>query len=455
MDQRQQQISRVLIQILILNILVAAGKIAVGVFTGTLAIIADGLHSATDASANVIGLLGQRLSAQPPDEKHPYGHERFETLATLAIGGLLLLGAWEILQVAIGRLLEGKVPEIGPLQFGILIGTLAINVLVALYERQQAKQLNSRILMADAQHTSSDIWVTLSALTSLVLVRLGLGWMDAVIGLLIVGFIGRVGWSIIRDTSMVLVDSAPLSADELKAVVENTPGVQKVLRARSRGAEDKIQVDLDVQVPSVISAELVHNLAATLQERICEAFPQIEEVRVQISPDTSTQLDYVTAARAAADSMSLGVHEVIGVSTPTGKVLEMHVEVPAGSTLRDAHLKIDAFEARLREQLDLSSIVTHIEPRTTLITTPSDNPVIDQLKEEVTQELESLFPQANWHAMIVRREGRGFALTTHCHLPGEMSIETAHAIAEDAELHLRTTFPQLHRVTIHTEPAPI
>ncbi|MCI0713806.1 MAG: cation-efflux pump [Chloroflexi bacterium] len=452
MNLKAQAVEQVLKQLLILNALVAAGKIIVGVMTGTIAIIADGFHSATDASGNIVGLIGQRMASRPPDEDHPYGHERFETLATLAIGGLLLLGAWEILQIAIERLLEGSAPEIGPLQFGILISTLVINIGVATYERRQAKRLESQLLLADAQHTTTDIWVTISAMLSLVLVEAGLGWMDAVIALLIVGFIGRVGWRIIRDTSMVLVDSAPLTAKELKAAVEDTPGVQKVLRARSRGREDNIQVDLDVQVPGVISAELAQNLASTLQQRICEAFPQIDEVRVQLSADNSEKLDYVTAARAAADAMGLGVHEVIGVSTPDGRVLELHVEVPGGATLEDAHHQIDAFEARLHEELELVDIVTHIEPQATPTATPNETPQMEIFRQQALDQLNQFFPQGNWHAATVRRDGRGFVLTTHCHLPGDMSIESAHAIAEDAELHLRTNFPQFHRVTIHTEP---
>jgi divalent metal cation (Fe/Co/Zn/Cd) transporter len=73
-------------------------------------------------------------------------------------------------------------------------------------------------------------------------------------------------------------------------------------------------------------------------------------------------------------------------------------------------------------------------------------------RQQALDQLNQFFPQGNWHAATVRRDGRGFVLTTHCHLPGDMSIESAHAIAEDAELHLRTNFPQFHRVTIHTEP---
>ena len=113
LNERTQAVSRVLWQILALNVLVAAGKIAVGLLTGTVSIIADGLHSTIDSASNIIALFAQRIAARPPDETHPYGHQRIETLASLGIGGMLLLAGWEVLKVAIDRLRSGEVPEVG------------------------------------------------------------------------------------------------------------------------------------------------------------------------------------------------------------------------------------------------------------------------------------------------------------------------------------------------------
>jgi cation diffusion facilitator family transporter len=451
---KSQAVSRVLWQILWLNILVALAKISIGLLTGTVAILADGLHSTTDASANVVGLFGQRMATRPPDEDHPYGHQRFETLATLAIGGLLLLSAWEVLQIAVDRLLSGEAPEIGPLQFGVLILTLSINLGVAWYEKRKSRQLGSPILAADAQHTASDIWVTLATLGGLVLVEIGLGWMDAAVALLIMVIIGRVGLSIVRETSMVLVDAAPLSSDDITAVVEDTPGIQKVIRARSRGAEDSIQIDVDVAVPAVISAELAHNVASAVQERVRDAFPQISEVRVQLAADADHRPDYLTIARAAADAQGLSVHEVIGISTPQGKILEMHVEVPGDITLRDAHRQIDELEERLRNNPDVTEVITHIEPQVMETTQPVTSQEAQEIAQEAIKMLKAHFPAGVWHEFNMRRDGRGYAVSMHCHLSGDMRLEQAHTLAEDAELLLRAEFRDLHRVTIHTEPGP-
>lgn len=453
--QTKQSIQRVLWQILVLNILVAIGKIVVGVLTGAIALIADGVHSSFDGASNVIALIAQRIAGQPPDDDHPYGHERFETLATLAIGGLLLLTAWELLKVGLGRLRSGGEPTLHPAQFVVLIATLAINIFVTIYERRAAKRLHSELLAADAAHTGSDVWVSLSVLASLIGVGLGLVWLDAVVALLIVGVIVRVAWQIVQRTSTVLVDAAPLPADVIEKAIDGTPGVAKVIRARSRGSQDAIHVDLDVEVAPVINAEAAHFITDSLRERIQEAFPGTTEVRIQIAPDSSTRPDILTIARGAADMLGLGVHEVIGVTTPRGKVLEMHVEVPAGVTLREAHQQIETLEQKLVGLPDIVEVLTHIEPTSKGTMLPATAPETIRLHDAALEDLKTHFTQGHWHHSSIRRDGYGYAFTTHCHLPGEISIETAHQLAEEAEVHLRMHFPQLHRVTIHTEPEEI
>lgn len=451
--QTKHAVQRILWQILILNILVAIGKIVVGVLTGAIALIADGVHSSFDGASNVIALIAQRIASQPPDDDHPYGHERFETVATLAIGGLLLLTAWELLQVGVGRLLSGGEPTLHPAQFVVLVATLAINIFVAIYERRAAQRYHSQLLEADAAHTGSDVWVSLSVLASLIGVWLGWTWLDAAVALLIVGVIVRVAWQIVQRTTTVLVDAAPLPAEALEKAISGTPGVIKIVRARSRGSQEAIHVDLDVEVEPVINAEATNLISDTLRERIQEAFPAISEVRIQVTPNSNSLPDVLTLARGAADMLGLGVHEVIGVTTPRGKVIEMHVEVPAGVTLKEAHQLIESLERRLVDLPEIVEVLTHIEPAAKGTILPATSPEATRLHDAALEDLTTHFTQGHWHHSSIRRDGYGgYAFTTHCHLPGEISIETAHQLAEEAEIHLRMRFPQLHRVTIHTEP---
>jgi cation diffusion facilitator family transporter len=132
----RDQVRRTLWHVLVLNLIVAAAKIAVGLLTRSLAMIADGFHSTLDASSNVIGLFGNALAARPPDDSHPYGHERFETIATLAIGGLLLAAAVEIIRSVLQRLSTGGQPEVTAMSFAAMLVTLAVNVGTLFYERR-------------------------------------------------------------------------------------------------------------------------------------------------------------------------------------------------------------------------------------------------------------------------------------------------------------------------------
>src|SRR5262245_61714760 len=130
---RFSQVRRVLIRVLFLNLLVALAKVLVGIFTGALAMVADGIHSTIDASSNLIGIVAAALAARPADETHPYGHRRFETMATLIIGALLLLAAWEIFRTALDRFSGAPGISITPANFAVMIGTIVVNVFVAIY----------------------------------------------------------------------------------------------------------------------------------------------------------------------------------------------------------------------------------------------------------------------------------------------------------------------------------
>ena len=158
---RMRSIRRVLWAILFLNLAVAAAKYFYGLASGSASMQADGIHSVFDSAGNVVGLVGIALAARPADEGHPYGHAKFETYASLVIGVLLLLAAFEVGSGAVGRLATGTfTASVTPASFVVMVGTLCVNVGVTLYERRAAKRLRSEILAADASHTLSDALVS-------------------------------------------------------------------------------------------------------------------------------------------------------------------------------------------------------------------------------------------------------------------------------------------------------
>lgn len=450
-----RQVERVLIITLVLNLLVAASKVAVGIISGALAITADGFHSLMDGASNVAGLIAVRLAQQPPDEDHHYGHRRIETLAALLIGALLLLTAWEILSSAISRLRQAVEPDITPPVLAVMLGTLAVNLFVSRYERREGRRLQSELLLADAANTGADVFVTCSVLASALLIKVsGWSWVDPVAAIFVVALIAHAAWKILRQTSLVLVDTAPYSAALLTSIVRAVPSVDRVLRARSRGAAGDAYIDIDVQVSPAMTAGQTAAIASAIRDQLSNSLDGVAEVEVRFMPDEEMNASYAQTARACADALGLATHEVHVAETQRGKLLELHVEVPPGQTLEEAHLQVSRLERAIKASLDdIQEIVTHIEPAPLGGEGQPPAPErSEQIKRRSLHVLRANFPDVNWHDLRVYDKDGDLALTMHAALLPDVTIEFAHALAERAEILLRSAIPGLQRVTIHTEP---
>jgi cation diffusion facilitator family transporter len=454
MTDTTRQVQRVFLITLALNLAVALAKIIAGVFSGALSVLADGFHSLTDGASNVVALLALRYADKPADADHPYGHRRIETLAALFIGALLLSAGVEVISGAAERLMGGGAAlEITPLTFVVLIGTLLINVFVSRYQKHEAERLRSQVLLADAENTGADVWVTLSVMASLLIAALGWTWVDIPAALIVTVLIARAAWRILRSTSSVLIDTAPYTPERLTEVVERVPSVRKVLRARSRGTTEAAHLDIDVLVKADTTAEQTAALRDAIQQELEREIDGISEVEVHFTPDESAR-DYPLIARAAADPLGLSVHAVRMTDERGAKTLEMHVEVPQEQTLESAHAQVSQLERDLRARLpEIADVITHIEPANDAL---EENSVIMRQAAALAARSLSLvrqtYPQAGWHAARAYPRGHGYALTMHVTMPPETPISDAHQLAENATTLLRAHLPELERVTIHTEP---
>jgi cation diffusion facilitator family transporter len=281
---RHSAVNRVLFRVLILNLAVAAAKLALGYATGAVSIISDGFHSLTDSASNIVGLVGLRASRKPPDEDHPYGHRKYETLAAAGIFIFLLLVVVEVSRAALHRLAGGGAPQVTILSFVVMIVTLGINLLVVRYESGEAHRLSSELLQADAMHTQSDVLTSSAVLVSLAAVWLGFPMLDPIGGMVIAVFIARTGWEIARDTSGVLSDRVVLAEDEIRQVVMNTPSVVGCHQIRSRGSADHTFLDLHVWYPANMPLHEAHRLSHVVKDRLMSTFPQIADAIIHIEP---------------------------------------------------------------------------------------------------------------------------------------------------------------------------
>lgn len=282
--ERHREIRVVLLAVLALNMAVAVAKIAFGLISGSIAMVADGFQSTSDGLGNVIGLIGMAITARPPDPNHAYGHHRYETLTSLGIAALMLLTLFGLVQSAWSRLQSGSTPEVTTLSFVVMGVTLAVNIFVTLWERRAARRLSSTLLMADARHTTSDIFVTIAVIASLIAVKLGYGWADAGITFIIAGAIAWGAWSIVRDASLVLTDAVAAEAAEIAAAVRSVPGVRGTHNIRTRGAEGYVWVDLHVQVDPGLPVSDAHDIASAVARRIEDQIGDPADVTVHIEP---------------------------------------------------------------------------------------------------------------------------------------------------------------------------
>lgn len=277
-------IQRVLLVVLILNLAVAAAKLILGFATASISMVADGFHSITDGASNVVGLVGTRLAGRPADASHNYGHEKFETLAALAIGALVALTAWEILENSIDRIISGGAPNVSSLSFAVMGATILINLAVTTYESRRGRELKSEVLLADALQTRSDIFVSLGVIISLVATQLGFPILDVAMALVITVLIGLSAFRILRHSAATLLDAAALDPEEVRRVVESVPGVESSHKIRTRGqGSGRIYADLHIQVPAALRLDQAHVIGHLVEETLRKELG-LTDVVVHVEP---------------------------------------------------------------------------------------------------------------------------------------------------------------------------
>jgi cation diffusion facilitator family transporter len=276
----------VLLVTLGLNVAVACAKIAYGHAANVLSIRADGFHSLTDSSNNLIGLIGVGLASRPADDNHPYGHAKFEVIAA-GIVGLSLLGmAVDVAYSSFERLSGAAVsaPSIDAGAFVVLLVTLAVNVGVARWEGTRGKALDSPMLLSDAAHTRSDVFVTLGVLTTVLLVRFGVSIADVVAAVAVAGFIAWAGVGVLRQNLGYLSDTATLDPSEVERVACGVPGVASAHKIRTRGMPGYVYVDLHIQVAPTLTVVEGHRVTHWVIDAIKAEFAGVRDVLVHTEP---------------------------------------------------------------------------------------------------------------------------------------------------------------------------
>lgn len=270
--------------ILVANVVVVAVKLTVGFHTNSLAVFGDALQSSVDAANNLFGIFVVGVAAKAPDEEHPYGHAKFETLGALLIALLLALSIFELVRGAMARLMSGA-PSLNVSNgaLGLLIFTLAINIAVVWYETRAGRRLQSDLLLADALHTRTDVFITLGVLGGLALARAGLAWADPTLALMVAVLVGRAGYQILRRAIPSLVDERAFDQTTIQREAEMIAGVVSAYAIRSRHAGDRRFAELTIAVDGAADVASAHRIADEVEGRLRQNL-QLDEVTVHVEP---------------------------------------------------------------------------------------------------------------------------------------------------------------------------
>src|SRR6202171_6002444 len=433
--------------------------------TGSLGVLSEALHSGLDLLAPIITFLSVRMSDQPADENHPYGHGKFENFWAFVETGLLALTALYIVYEAFHRLFFRSV-HIQPSLTAILVLLIALSIDItrARALRRVARKYSSDALEADALHFSTDVWSTIVVIAGIGLVWAGETWnlpwlnyADALAGLAVAAVILWVGAQLGRRTMDALLDAAPLGLQqEIAKAVARMDGVLDVDRVRVRRAGNRHFVDATVSVARTGTLEQVHALSDAIEKRIGEIVPA--DVMVHAEPRAPQGEHLFEAIRAVAQSLGLAIHDLSALQQQNQLFVELHLEVDENLSLRDAHRQATELEEGIRKLRDgLTNVNIHIEPLGRHISTPDTGPeemkLLCQAIENFLNSLGAEYDElVNCHDVHVRQVEHRFLVSCHCTMKSMLPITQVHDVTAALEDRVKGKFPQIYRVTIHPEP---
>jgi cation diffusion facilitator family transporter len=433
--------------------------------TGSLGVLSEALHSGLDLIAAVITFLSVRVSDQPADERHPYGHGKFENFSAFVETGLLALTALYIIYEGFDRLLFRNV-HIRPSVLAFAILGLALLIDFTRYRAlaHAARKYSSEALEADALHFSTDVWSTLVVILGIGLVWAGETWnmpwlsrADAVAGLVVAAVILWVGSRLGKRTLDALLDAAPVDLqDEITRAIARMEGVLDVERVRVRRAGNRYFVDTTVSVPRTAPLEQVHALSDAIERRVGEIVPS--DVMVHAEPRAPEGEHLFETIRAVAQKMGLAIHDLTASVQGKQLFIDLHLEVDESLSLSEAHRSATELENAIRELPSLPSEVTiHIEPLGRHISTQDSSAgEMKQLSRSIEQFLNSLPTEfdelVNCHDVRVRQVDHRIQVSCHCAMKSHLAITQVHDVTAALEDRVKEKFGQVYRVTIHPEP---
>jgi cation diffusion facilitator family transporter len=433
----------------------AVTKFAVGIAIGSLALISEALHSSVDVIATVITWLVVRVSDQPADEEHHYGHGKFESLSALGVIALLYVLAGGILVESWSRLSEGAPPPtISAVPFVVLVIDIAVNFWRARALHRTARETRSQALAADALHFASDVLGSIAVIIGLVLTGLGFAWGDSVAAIAVAVMISILGLRLGRSTIETLLDRAPEGASEKATqAIRSVSGVVGVERVRVRMVGPTHFIDAIAKVPRTYPIDRVEAIKRGAQAAVTEAIgdADLTFTAVPVVRDNESVRERIMVI---ARNSGLAVHHVTVHDLGDKLTVSIDLEVDGDMELKAAHDIAHGLERSIREDFGEDvEVDTHIEPLEPELPHGSDAP--PERVETIRKALSQFAGNGaihDIHNVRVRETEAGEIVNFHCRAAPSMSVIKVHEKVDEIERALRSAFPSIKRVISHAEP---
>jgi len=443
--------------------LITVMKLVVGIWTGSLGILAEAADSGLDVVAALLTFTAVRVSDRPPDESHPYGHGKVENLSALVQTLFLLITCGWIIYEAISRLFFKLVQiDANVWAFAVVVISMAIDVNRMRALQRVAEKHKSQALEASALRFRTDIWTSSVVLAGLTLVRvhewtggpLFLLRADAVAGLGVAVVVLYMGVQLGRRAVEVLLDTAPRGlAAKIRSGVEEIEAVTACRQVRIRRAGAKSFTDIVLEIEGGASFGTAHEITHRVEEAVRRLIPGAD-VLVHYEP-SELRPGLASRIRSIAQSMGTGVHSIWAHEVAGRYHIELHLEVDRDASLEEAHDLASRLEAEVKEAVpQIAEVVAHVEPRGDVVSLSRQLRHADQatMEKKIVALVDALVGVAACHEVEIWQEQGGLAASLHCSFSPQVSIEEAHDLSEQLEARLRTEFSELHRVVIHLEP---
>jgi cation diffusion facilitator family transporter len=433
----------------------AVAKFVVGIAIGSLALISEALHSSVDLVATVITWAVVRVSDQPADAEHHYGHGKFESLSALGVTALLYVLAGGILVEAWGRLRDGAPPPtISAIPFVVLLIDIAVNYWRARALHRAARTTKSQALAADALHFASDVLGSIAVIAGLVLAALGFRWGDAAAAIAVAIMIAALGLRMARSTVETLLDRAPEGvAEKAESAIRAVSGVVDVARLRVRMVGPTYFIDAIAKVPRTYPIDQVEEIKRKAQAAVSEALGDADLTFTAIPValnDESVRERIMVIAR----NSGLAVHHVTVHDLGGKLIVSIDLEVDGEMALTAAHDIAQSLEQNIANDFGADvEVDTHIEPLEPEL--PHGTDAAPERVETIRAAL-ARFADAtsihDIHNVRVRDTEAGEIVNFHCRAAPSMSVIKVHETVDEIERALRRAFPTVKRVISHAEP---